>query len=301
MYDVIIVGAGPAGITAGIYAARKHLKTLVVSKDVGGMAAWSSDVENYTGYQFISGPELVQKFEHHLESYDVELKENEDVLEVMKEGDVFQVRTNDDMFYGRTVILATGRLPRTLNVPGEKEFEKKGVTYCANCDAPLFKNKDVAVIGGGNSALDAALMLMKIANKITVLTNNTKFDGDPIMAEKVAEAHNTDIVYGAKVKEIKGDKFVTGLVYEADGKESTIPVDGVFIEIGAMPSSGYCTIVAKEKNGEIVVDKENITNVPGLFAAGDVTDVFEKQIIIAAGEGAKAALKAFEYLAKRRE
>ncbi|MFH1173944.1 MAG: FAD-dependent oxidoreductase [archaeon] len=301
MHDVIIVGAGPAGITAAIYAVRKHLKTLVISKDVGGMASWSSDVENYTGYQFITGPELVQKFEHHLESYHVELREGEEVTDVSKDGDVFHVRTKGNMFYSKTVILCTGRLPKLLNIPGEQEFKGKGITYCANCDAPLFKDKDVAVIGGGNAALDAVLLLTKIANKITIITNTPKFTGDPIMSEKVLALHNVDVFFNAAVKAITGEKFVKSMIFSVKGKERTVPVEGIFIEIGAMPSSSYCSIVAKEKNEEIVVDKENITNIPGLFAAGDVTDIFEKQIIIAAGEGAKAALKAFEYLAKRKD
>ena len=169
MHDLIIIGAGPAGITASVYAARKKMDPLVITKDIGGQAAWSGDIENYTGYQFITGPQLAQKFEEHMRQYNISLRENEGVLEVKKIKETVSVKTDKGSYEARTAIIASGKKSRELNVPGEKEFKNKGLTYCATCDGPLFAGKDVAVIGGGNSALDAALQLIKIASKVYII------------------------------------------------------------------------------------------------------------------------------------
>ena len=298
MLDLIIIGAGPAGITAAVYAARKKMKLLVITKDIGGQTAWSGDIENYTGYQFVSGPELVSKFEEHLRQYNITLKENEEALELRKKGDVVYLKTDKEEYEAKTVIIASGKRSRELGVPGEKEFKNKGLTYCATCDGPLFAGKDVAVIGGGNSALDAALQLMNIANKVYVINVTSGFTGDPIMQEKVKESSKVVILNNSQVLLVSGNKMVNAIKVKTQKEEREIPVEGIFVEIGLLPNSGFAKTIEKNKQGEIKVDSYNRTDVLGVFAAGDVTDVPEKQIIIAAGEGAKATLGAFRYLSK---
>lgn len=300
MYDLIIIGAGPAGITAAVYAARKKLDFLIISQDLGGQTAWSGDVENYTGYQFITGPELTQKFGEHMRQFAVQLKAPETVTKIGKADGGFSVTTNKAAYTARSIIIASGKMPRLLNAPGEKEFKNKGVSYCATCDAPLFANRDVAVIGGGNSALDATLQLIKIAKRIYLININAKLGGDAIMREKAEASDKVTIYNSSQTVEILGDKFVKALKIKQQDRELTLNVQGVFVEIGSMPGVDFIDFVEKNKYGEIVVDAENKTNVAGIFAAGDVTNVLEKQIIIAAGEGAKAALSVFRYLSTQR-
>ncbi|MFH1655021.1 MAG: FAD-dependent oxidoreductase [Candidatus Omnitrophota bacterium] len=302
MYDLIIIGAGPAGITASVYAARKKMKLLVISKDIGGQAAWSGDIENYTGYQFISGPDLASKFEEHMKKYNIELKENEETIELKKENDIVSVKTNKGQYQAKTAIIASGKRSRELGVDGEKEFKNKGLTYCATCDGPLFSGKDVAVIGGGNSALDASLQLMNIANKVYIINITSELMGDAVMQEKVRGSNKVTILNDTKVTAVNGDNFVTGIKIKKKDKDidETLSVQGVFVEIGLIPNSGFAKAVEKNNLDEIKVNSYNQTNLPGVFAAGDVTDVPEKQIIIAAGEGSKAALSAFRFLAQSR-
>lgn len=300
MHDLIIIGAGPAGITAGVYAARKKMKVLVISKDIGGQAAWSGDIENYTGYQFISGPELAAKFEEHMRKYDIELKENEGGIDLKKEGEIITVTTDKGKYEARTTIIASGKRTRELNVPGENEFKNKGLTYCATCDAPLFSGRDVAVIGGGNSALDATLQLMHIAKHIYLINITPALGGDAIMREKVQESEMVTVLNNAHVSAIIGDKMVNAIKVKKEGKEESLNVGGIFVEIGLIPNSEFAKDIEKNQLGEIIVNNRNETNIPGVFAAGDVTDVPEKQIIIAAGEGSKACLSAFRYLSERR-
>ncbi len=299
MHDLIIVGAGPAGITAAIYAARKRMNVLVISKDIGGQTAWSGDIENYTGYQFVTGPDLTAKFEEHMKRYGIELKEAEWVVELKKDGDKISVKTEEGTYEAKTAIIASGKRSRELNVPGEKEFKNRGLTYCATCDGPLFANKDVAVIGGGNSALDAALQLIKIAKSIYIINIAKELAGDQIMREKVTAEKKVSVLNNSQVTAVLGDKLVTGIKIKAEDKEKTLSVQGVFVEIGLMPNSEFVKGIDKNERGEIKVTPYNETNIRGIFAAGDVTDVPEKQIIIAAGEGSKAALSAFRYLARR--
>jgi len=297
MNDLIIIGAGPAGITASVYAARKKMDLLVITKDIGGQAAWSGDIQNYTGYQFISGPELAAKFEEHMRKFDIALKENEEVKEVEKKDDIVYVKTDKDLYQAKTAIIASGKRSRELNIPGEKEFRNKGLTYCATCDGPLFSGKDVAVIGGGNSALDATLQLIKIARHIYLINNTSSLGGDAIMREKIEAAKSVTILNNAQVTEIFGERLVKGIKIKSQNKDQTLLVEGVFVEIGLIPNSDFAIGIEKNKLGEIKVNCHNETNISGIFAAGDVTDVPEKQIIIAAGEGAKACLSAFHYLA----
>ena len=298
LYDIIVIGAGPAGITAGVYAARKRMKLVVVTIDIGGQTALSGEIENYTGYQFISGPELTEKFEEHLKQYDIELKQGERVTGLEKRGGIVRVTSDAGEYEGKTLVIASGKRPRELGVPGEKEFRGRGVTYCATCDGPLFAGKDVVIIGGGNSGLDAALQMIRMAKHVYLVEVAEELRGDPIMREKVTASDRTTVLTGTRVKEVAGEKFVSGITVESKDGEKTIPVQGVFVEIGLIPNSQFARGVEKNEAGEIKVTPRNETNVPGVFAAGDVTDVPEKQIIVAAGEGAKAAITAFRYLSK---
>jgi len=298
-YDLIIIGAGPAGITAAIYAARKKINCLVVTLDVGGQAALSGTIENYTGYQFVSGIELVAKFEEHVKKYNVEVRENEAVKEVLEENGKIRVKTEKNTYLSRTVIIASGKKSKALGAAGEKELKNKGLTYCATCDGPLFEGKKVAVVGGGNSALDAALQLVRIAEEIYVINILDSLGGDAVMREKLEKSKKVTIINNAEVTKILGQKMVEGIAYRKDSEEKELIVQGVFVEIGLIPNSEFAIGVNKNEQGEILVNAQTGTNVPGIFAAGDVTSVFEKQIIIAAGEGSKAALKVFKYLSER--
>jgi NADH-dependent peroxiredoxin subunit F len=300
MHDLIIIGAGPAGITASVYAARKKLDLLVISQDIGGQAAWSGDIENYTGYQFISGPELAAKFEEHMRKFGIALKENETVLEIKRKKNIIEVETDKGEYQSKTLIIASGKRSRELGVEGEKKFKNKGLTYCATCDGPLFFGKDVAVIGGGNSALDAAIQLARIARHVTVLNINPAFTGDPVMQEKLLSDPKVTIMHNVQVAKVTGERMVKGLKVLSGGQEEELVVEGVFVEIGLVPNSHFAGAVVRNQSGEIKVNSRNETNIPGIFAAGDVTDVPEKQIIIAAGEGSKAALSAFRYLIQHR-
>ncbi len=295
-YDLIIIGAGPAGITASVYAARKKMDFIVISKDIGGQTALSGDIENYTGYQFITGPELTEKFEEHMKKYQISVKEGERAEEVKKEKDLITIKTDKGTYKSKTCIIASGTRWKELNVPGEKEFKNKGLTYCATCDAPIFANKNVAVIGGGNSGLEAALQLIKIAKKIYLINIAEELTGEGILQEKVKESDKITIMNKSAVSEIKGEKMVGSIIVKTPDAEKELAVEGVFVEIGLKPNSEFIESVEKNKNGEIKVTSGNETSVKGIFAAGDVTDAPEKQIIVAAGEGSKAALSAFRYL-----
>lgn len=299
MYELIIVGAGPAGITAAIYAARKKMDFAVVTTDIGGQVTFSSEVENYTGYQYISGEELSSKFQEHLKGHKFDLK-MEEAQTVSRERDLFRVKTDADTYLSKAVIIATGRKPRELKVPGEAEFKNRGVTYCATCDAPLFEGLNVAVVGGGNAGFEAVLQLVKIAEKIYVVEVEPQLRADPIMVEKAEASGKLEIWTSTQVVEIVGDKTVAGIRVQRDGKKTLLPVQGVFIEIGSDPNSEIVDFVEKDPRSAIVVNCEAETTIPGLFAAGDVTNIPEKQIVIAAGEGCKAALSAFKYLSQSR-
>ena len=300
MRDLIVIGAGPAGITAAIYAVRKRMAVTVISKDIGGQAAWSGDIENYTGYQFISGPDLAAKFEEHMRQFGIELKEGEEIVELKKRDDAIWIKSNKGEYAARTAIIASGKSSKELAVAGEDKFKNRGLTYCATCDAPLFAGKSVAVIGGGNSALDAVLQLIKIANHIHVINIDPALRGDAIMREKVESSNKVTVLNNTQVVEVIGERFVSALKIKRQGKEEILPVQGVFVEIGLIPNAAFAKEIDKNERGEVKVNFRNETNIPGIFAAGDVTDVPEKQIIIAAGEGAKAALSAFRYLSQTR-
>jgi alkyl hydroperoxide reductase subunit F len=298
VYDTIIIGGGPAGLSAAIYAARQKINFLVLTDNIGGQTIWSTEVENYLGFHLITGEQLVEKFEEHLKDYKIDVRKQEPVTSVKKKGKNFAVKTAKATYETKTVIIASGKQPRHLNVPGEKEYMGKGVTYCATCDAPLYKGKTVAVIGGGNSAIEAAMILEKYAKKMFMITKGAEIRGEPVLLDKIKKMKALEHVPNASTTAITGDKFVKGLEYEQDGKKKSIKADGVFVEIGLIPNTKFIDIVDKNDKGEIITDKEMHASVEGIYAAGDVNDGIEKQIIVAAGEGCVALLEAVRYLQK---
>lgn len=300
MYDVIIIGAGAAGITAGIYAARANLKFEILSKDIGGLTLWSPDIENYTGYHNITGMQLIEKFKEHMADYDINIKE-ETVEKVEKTNEGFIVKSNNQEYNTKTIVICTGSSPRRLDVKGAEEFEGKGLAYCATCDGPLFAGKDVAVIGGGDSAISAALTLIQSANKIYILNNAEEMGGkDKTMREKVLSNEKVELINNASTKEVFGEDFVKGLKYEQKGEEKTLDVEGVFVEIGHVRNVDFIKdLIDINKRDEIIVDKSGQTSVKGIYAAGDITDLSGKQTVIACGDGSRALLSAFSYLSRK--
>lgn len=298
MHDLIIVGGGPAATSAAIYAARHRLGTVLVAPETGGQVAESWLVENYLGFPSISGIDLAEKFSEHLSQYNVTRIDERAERVALEDGSFSVTAENGQLMKGRAVIVATGRYSRRLGIPGEAEFNHRGVTYCATCDAPLFAGEVVAVIGGGDAALQAAAQLVPVASKV-YLVSRRPWRAEPALQSKVAGASNLEALVGYVPLEIKGSKRVESLVIQgADGKGGReLSLRGVFVEIGAVPDSKLVEGLAElNHNGEIVVDRLGRTSVPGLFAAGDVSDLPYKQAIVAAGDGAKAAMAAWEYL-----
>ncbi|MGM0439480.1 MAG: NAD(P)/FAD-dependent oxidoreductase [Patescibacteria group bacterium] len=299
MKDVIIIGGGPAGIVAGIYASRKNLDGLLLTKDFIGQVGNAGKIENWPGEKDIIGPMLIDKFRDHLEDYDTQIKE-EKVSEVTKEGDVFLVKSENETYKSKAVIVATGRNPRPLKVPGEKEFVGKGVSYCVTCDGALFKGKEVAVVGGGNSGLEGALELSEYVEKVTVLEIAPELQGDEFLRNRVDDRENIDVLTKVKVQKVEGDDFVNGLRYKDldNDEEKLLEVDGIFVEVGSIPTTDILdNLVEYTESGEIKVNPQTCeTDADGLFAAGDVTNVRDKQIVVATGEGCKALLSAYNYI-----
>jgi len=309
MYDLIIIGGGPAGITAGIYVARKKLNILLISKDFVGQAGTAFGVENYTGFKEIRGLELMKRFKEHLEKFEIDIAEFEEVEEIKKisstknkTNSFFKVQTDEGKYSARAVIIASGRNPKSLGIPGEKKFLGKGVSYCVTCDETMVERKIAAIIGGGNVGLEAGLELAEFCSKIYILEFAPKVIGDEILQQKIENNKKISIITNADIKEIKGDDFVKEIIYEdrKSKKINQIAVDGIFIEIGAVPSVDFArSLVELNKAGEIKINPRTCeTKTNGLFATGDVTDVRDKQIITACGEGAKSALSVYEYLKK---
>jgi alkyl hydroperoxide reductase subunit F len=302
IYDVLIVGGGPAGMTAGLYAGRKNLKTILISQDLGGQALWTLTIENFMGYLSISGPDLMAKFQRQISCSGIRIRVPDEAVELKKESALFVIKTKFGGEYrGKTVIVATGKRPKRLDVPGEKELTGRGVSYCVTCDAPLFTNKSVAVIGGGNSAVSAALDLSKLASKVYLVARSA-LKADPILIEKLGKEEKVTVLLGFLPKEILGKERVVGIVVkdQKKGEEKEISLDGVFVEVGLVPNTDFLKgLLAVNELGEIIVNCNCETSEEGVFACGDVTNVSGKQIIIACGEGAKAALAAYRYLLKR--
>lgn len=304
VYDLIIIGGGPAGMTAGIYAARQALDTLLITKSFGGQIGEKAvPIENYPGFERISGIDLIKKMQKQLRKLNVDI-ERDEVIKIKKPEDVFHVTTrNKNKFQSKSAIVASGADPRPLEVEGEKEFIGKGVSYCAVCDGPLFSDKVVAVVGGGDAGFETATYLSKIAKKIYILEYAPEVKADKENQKLVESKGKTEVITNAKLKEIRGDKFVKSVVYEdrEAKEEKVLEVEGVFVQIGYQPTTSYVKgLVEFNKIDEIKVEFETCqTETPGLFAAGDVNVGRFKQITTACGEGTKAALAAFDYLKRR--
>lgn len=301
MYDLIIVGGGPAGITAGIYSARQKLKTLLVTKSFGGQITRKSvPIENFPGLGPVTSVELIKKFEDDLRNHPIEIK-LESVSKVKKEGNHFAVVTKEGELSARAIIIASGADPRPLEIPGEKEFIGRGVSYCVACDGPIFAGKDIAVAGGGNSAFEAALSLSNYANKVYIVERGSAVRADEINQKLVRENNKIEVITGADLKRVSGDKFVNEVVYEGkDKKEVSLKVSGLFVEIGSQPATAFVKgLVEFNDKDEIVADPQNFrTKTEGIWAAGDVNSLSFKQIVIAAGQGAVAAMDVSNYLQK---
>jgi thioredoxin-disulfide reductase len=301
MQDLIIIGGGPAAITAGIYAARYKLKTLLITKALGGqMARKAVAIKNYPGWEEIPGFDLIAKFEEHLKKNPIDI-EMDTVREIKKEGGVFFVSTNGDKtFQAKAVIIASGADPRPLEVEGEKEFVGRGVSYCVTCDGPLFSNKTVAVIGGGNAGFEAAISLANWVGKIYILENSPQVKASPELQEKAGQTGKIEVMTSVAVKKIEGGKFVEKISVEDQKTKNIamIALEGVFVEVGSQPATSFLRgLVDFSEKDEVVIDPKTMqTKTPGLFAAGDVSNIPYKQIVVAAGEGAKALLAAYRFL-----
>lgn len=292
------MGGGPAAMTAAVYLARKNIRLIVVSKDIGGQVNWTSAVENYMGFRMVEGSDLMAKFHSQMSELKVPVNENETVVSAAGENDNFIVTAESGKKYlSKTILIATGKKPRPLNVPGEKKLVGRGVAYCATCDAPLFRDAEVAVVGGGNSALASVSDLISYASKIYLFNDTEKLTADAVMADKAEKSGKVEVFNSSRVTEIRGEKSVEGISAEISGVKRKFSVRGIFIEIGLVPNTQFIGSFLKlNKQGEIMINSRNETDIRGVFAAGDVTDVPEKQIIVAAGEGAKAALSLTRHL-----
>jgi len=294
MYDLVIVGAGPAGMTSAIYSARQKLKTLIISKNFGGqMAQKAVEIENYPGFEKVTGFDLISKMENQIKNVDVV---REKVIEVKKENDIFFLKTEGDkVFQSKVVIIATGAEPRRLNVLGEVNYLGRGVSYCSTCDGPLFKNKEVAIIGGGDAGFETAIFMKNYASKIYILEREESVKAS---IDNQKKASGIEVITSARLKEIKGDNFVNQIVFELSGKEKTLDVKGVFIQAGYVPETSFLgDLVELNEKKEIIVNFETFeTKTRGLFAVGDVNCGKVKQIVVACGQGATAVIHGYKYI-----
>lgn len=297
VFDVLIVGGGPAGLTAAVYCARKMLNTIIVSENIGGQALESWAIENYMGYRMVTGEDLMKKFEEQVKSLNIRL-ELDRVVSVTRDGNIFRVRTASGAGgRAKALILAQGNRPRKLGVANEEQYLGRGLSICSTCDGPLYKGKRVAVVGGGNSALQTAIEMSGIAESVDLIVRST-IRADPVYTGQLNTKTNVTVHPGTQITALHGDKFLSGITMKDDkGIGQTVDIDGVFIEIGWLPNSDFVADLVKlNEKKEIVIDINGCTSAKGVFAAGDVTNVKSKQIIIAAGDGAKAALEAYWYL-----
>lgn len=313
--DVIIIGGGPAGCAAAVYTARKNMKTLLITESFGGQSIISDDIQNWIGQLHISGIDLAKKLEAHVRSFPniVNIKSPEKVMDV-KSVDCeigerlcnFEVKTDKGMYQGKTVIVASGARPRKLGIPGEDKFQSKGVAYCSTCDSPIFTGKKVAVVGGGNSGLEAVQDLFPYASEVYLLEYTDSLKGDPKTVEEIKKNPKLkEIILNAKILEISGDSMVTSLKYQdtKDGQEKTLAVAGVFVAIGAIPNSEIVKdLVQLDSHKQVMINFQHATTShPGVFAAGDVTCDPYKQNNISVGDGVKAALAAYSYLLNKQK
>ncbi|MEA1064396.1 alkyl hydroperoxide reductase subunit F [Erwinia sp. HR93] len=303
-YDVLIVGSGPAGAAAAIYSARKGIRTGLMGERFGGQVLDTVDIENYISVPKTEGQKLAGALKAHVDDYDVDVIDTQSATRLVPasvEGGMHQIETaSGAVLKARSIIIATGAKWRNMGVPGEEQYRTRGVTYCPHCDGPLFKGKRVAVIGGGNSGVEAAIDLAGVVEHVTLLEFAPEMKADRVLQDKLRSLANVDIILNAQTTEVKGDGAkVTGIDYRcrATGAEHSLPLAGIFVQIGLLPNTGWLEgAVERNRMGEIIIDARCETSVKGIFGAGDCTTVPYKQIIIATGEGAKASLSAFDYL-----
>lgn len=308
MLDLVIIGGSAAGCSAAIFAARRKLNFKMISENIGGEVALAPKIENWLGIESIAGFELAQKFANHVRSYGVEIEEGWRVEKLAAEKNYFTLiakdgRGHERNYQSKAVILATGIHPRALGVPGEEALARKGLSYCSVCDGPLFKNKITATIGSGSSALASVLMMSKIAKKIYLISKFQKTDGggfpkgETVLVDQVKTLPNVEIIYGAKIDSILGKDRVSGLTYlDEQGEKQTLTLDAVLVHIGMTPNSQLADFINKDPLGQIIINEKCQTSAPGLFAAGDVTNIPYKYIGISAGQGIVAAMSAIDYV-----
>jgi alkyl hydroperoxide reductase subunit F len=303
-YDLVIIGGGPAGVAAGVYAARKKIKTVLVTDIFGGQSLVSDDIQNWIGEAHVSGFDLAQKMEKHLKAQEgIEIVEGDFVESVVPKGKTFSVRTkNGKDLETKTVLLTAGSRRKKLEVPGEKDFEGKGVFYCATCDAPLMKGKIAAVVGGGNSGLEAVEDLLPYASKVYLLHRRDTLKGDAVTQEKIKADPKVEIIYNAETQKVSGNEYVSGLEYRdsVSGETKKLAVEGIFVEIGIIPNGDIVKdIVSLNFRGEVIADpKTQATSCVGIWAAGDATDGLYRQNNISAGDAVKAVLNIYDFLRK---
>lgn len=302
MYDLIIIGLGPAALTAGIYASRREMNVLIVGKEIGGQLIWADIIENYPGTIDIKSFELISNMKKQAEKSGARIVIDE-IKEVKKDkNNLFVLKSNKNTYKAKSVIISTGLSPRRLEIPGEIEFNGKGVSYCANCDGPFFKNKTVAVIGGGNSAFDAAEVLSKIANKVYLIHHKKSFTAFEALQKEVLYRNNIEIITDSKVTKINGNNRINSIDVNnlANNSKKSYRIDGLFIEIGRIASTDiFSDLVDRNMKDQIIIDNKGKTKTKGLYAAGDVTNCEVKQITVATGQATIAALDAYQYINKK--
>jgi len=295
MYDTIIVGAGMAGMTAGIYTTRRELKTLIIASELGGQMAKNLDIENWPGEDHISGADLATKMQKQVKKFGAEFK-FEFVKDIIQKDKIFEIKTSSNSYTTKTVILSFGKTPRKLGVPGEDKLIGKGISYCVTCDGPFFKGKDIAIIGGGNSAVDAALVMSKIATKVYLIHRRDEFRAEELVIDKVKKTENIEIITPANVVEAIGDQTLEQIKLD-NGK--ALNVSAMFVEIGAIVDDTIVhNLVKTDDKKQLTTDNNQMTSIPGIFAAGDLSDSPFKQLVVAAGEGSIAALSAYNFIQK---
>ena len=304
-YELIIIGGGPAGVSAGVYAARKQLKTLLIAEEIGGQSIVSPNIQNWIGTPSISGIKLSQQFNNHIKEYagdNLDIKKGERVESIEKSGDIFEVKTNKgETFETKTIFIGTGSDRRKIDIPGAAQLEHKGLTYCASCDGPFFAKKDVVVIGGGNAGFETASQLLAYTKSVTLLQRSGKYRADEITTEKVLSYPNMKGILNATPKKILGETSVTGIIYEdsISKEEHTLQIQGVFVEIGLIPNTSFIksTGIEMDKINRMVVDPRNQrTSISGIWAAGDCTDALYHQNNIASGDAVKALENIYSYI-----
>ncbi|MGP6207448.1 NAD(P)/FAD-dependent oxidoreductase [Cuniculiplasma sp. SKW3] len=300
-YDVIVIGGAFAGLTAAIYSARQGMKTLVLTKDIGGQGLLTNDIQNFPGFTSISGFDLANKFQEQASLYGTEFVYDEVTGIEDREGQ-FLVKTREESYEADSVVLAFGKTPRDLNVPGEEKYKGRGVSYCSICDGPLYRNKEVMVAGAGDHALQAALYLATVASKVYVPQKGNRISGSEDMINDAKALENVEFIYESEVSEIKGEKTVSSVILKnKSGNTTEVPVRAVFVEMGYVAKTSMLKgFVDMNKDGEVLIDMNGATSHPGVFAAGDVTNIPYKQAIISAGQGSVAALSAINYIHRKR-